>query len=583
MAVNIPANLAAASVTDSMIRTENPLAGNWTKMNPGVTAGKCQTTAGAEGYTPATSFAGGEDDAFWAVKAFATSATTYAYARFNITRIGSTERQTGVWLCRDETKPTETQNGYLLRAERTAVANQTKWTIEKWTAGVPSVLGEVTTTDYIAGGQVALVVGNGKLSMWGRKSELEEFTERISVSDSTYTKGYGGLRAKGTGEWCITNVALGTFDETSPTATRSVWTMVVTNLSGVAINEVRKAFDRKVVISLNKPSTAAFSMYPDNPLLTNMFAEDTLLKVYENTTLRFHGNVVSTELATQEDGSQPTVKVNAADPAWRLSRRVLGQSAGGTKYTGDKAKSARKMIVDLNGVSNTGIELLAEGEYTAGGSGEYIAGPYKAALSCINDLAHGFDGFDWYMEPREYSAGAIAKFRAGATFGGNANAVFEHGYGSHSVRKLSYLRDLAGLANVVFHLPDGGFEEVGAEVKTATDAPSIALRGRYEAVADGFSLTDATIRQNWVNEVVRVRKNPRFVVSMTLDVDDLTGRVPKFGTDFALGDLVTARSVIANNTMFDGKVRVYQVQIDINENGSGVVTPVLIDEEGTEL
>ena len=358
--------------------------------------------------------------------------------------------------------------------------------------------------------------------------------------------------------------------------------MILTDLEGNELNEVRQATDRKVVMSLNKPSTAGFTVRPDNPILQSLFADDTLLKVYEDTTLRFHGNVVSSELSTQEDGSAPSVKVNAADPAWRLSRRLLGKSSGGTKFTGDKAKSARKMINELNAEGNTGINLLAEGEYDSEGEGEYIAGPYKAALSCINDLAHGFDGFDWYMEPIEYSSGKIVTFRAAGVYGGSAAAVFEHGYGQKNIRKLSYLRDLAGLANAAYHLPDEGLTE-GAEVKKAEDATSIAHRGRFEVVADGFGLTDATLRQNWVDEVVRVRKNPRFVVSMTLDVDDLTGRVPQLGADFWLGDLVHARSVIAGTTIFNGQVRVYQIQIEINDNGAATLTPILLDEEGTEL
>lgn len=377
-----------------------------------------------------------------------------------------------------------------------------------------------------------------------------------------------------------------------------MWTMVLTNLAGSAIGEVREATERKVVMSLNKPSTASFTIWPDNDLMPNLFGEDTLLKVYQGSSLRFHGNVISSELATQGDGSRPSIRVNAADPAWRLSRRVLGQSSGGTKYTGDKAKSAYKMINELNSAfeiviegggkeeyiveGNTGIKLLSEAEYNSEGEGEYIAGPYKAALSCINDLAHGFDGFDWYMEPIEYSAGKIVTFQAKGVYGGTSGAVFEHGYGQKNVRSLSYLRDLSGLANVAFHIPDEGFT-AGAVVKSAINGKSASLRGRFEIVADGFGLTDATLRQNWVDEVVRVRKNPRFVVAMSLDIDDGTGRVPALKTDFWLGDLVTARSVINDTTMFNGKVRVYQIQVELNDAGTATVTPILIDETGEEL
>jgi len=366
--------------------------------------------------------------------------------------------------------------------------------------------------------------------------------------------------------------------------------MILTKLDGTPINEIRQATARSVIMSLNKPSTASFTIRPDNPLMTSLFAEDTLLKVYEETTLRFYGNVVSSELATQEDGSQPSVKVNAADPAWRLARRLLGLSSGGTKYEGDKAKVAYKMINELNTTgatyptkAETGIKLLAEAEYSAGGSGIYVAGPYKTALSCINDLAHGLDGFDWYMKALDSVENKLVTFEAKPTYGGTAAAVFEHGYGQKNVKSLNYLRDLGGLANKAVHLPDGGFEEKGAEVKSSESEASVKERGRFEIVADGFGLVDGALRQSWVDEVVRVRKNPRFVVSMTLDVDDGTGRVPAIGTNFWLGDMVEARSVINNVTMFNGKVRVYQIQVALNDNGAGTVTPVLIDEEGSEL
>jgi hypothetical protein len=161
--------------------------------------------------------------------------------------------------------------------------------------------------------------------------------------------------------------------------------------------------------------------------------------------------------------------------------------------------------------------------------------------------------------------------------------VFEHGYGQKNVQSLNYLRDLAGLANKAVHLPDSGFEEKGTEVKSSEDKTSVEQRGRFEIVADGFGLVDSALRQSWVDEVVRVRKNPRFVVSMTLDVDDGTGRVPAIGTNFWLGDIVEARSVINNVTMFNGKVRVYQIQVALNDSGAATITPVLIDEEGSEL
>jgi hypothetical protein len=363
-----------------------------------------------------------------------------------------------------------------------------------------------------------------------------------------------------------------------------MWNYVITDLAGTELGEVRNATARTVSLGLNRASTASFSIRTDNPLVTDLFAGDTLLKVYEDKTLRFHGNVVSTELAGEGDGA--SIRVNAANPAWKLARRLLGLSTGGKTYTGDKAKSARKMINELNTDTTTyptnpetGIKLLAESAYTAG-SGTYVAGPYRTALSCINDLAHTLTGFDWYISPMEMSAGKYGLFEAEQGFGNSSNAVFEYGWGAKTAKSINYVRDLGDLTNKAYHVPDDLETE---SVLNEADTASIAYRGRYEAVADAFGITDAGLRAAWLAEFIRVKKNPRFVVSMTLDIDDGSGRIPKLGTDYWLGDFVTARGVLQGTPLFNGLVRVYGIEIEVSEQGSAQVTPVLLDEEGEAL
>jgi len=373
-----------------------------------------------------------------------------------------------------------------------------------------------------------------------------------------------------------------------------MWTFVLEDIKGKAINEVRNATDRNLSIGLNRPATSSFTIRPDNELMGPLFNEDTLLKVYEDANLRFRGNVTSSEFATSE-GESASIRVNAADPAWKLTKRLLGLSSGGTTYSGEKAKIARKMINELNTDAatyptnpHTGIKLLAESAYTSG-SGTYIAGPYAPALSCINDLAHNLTGFDWYMKPieGEFFGGGwvgplVAQFEANNAFGKDGGVVFEHGFGTHNVRSQNYTRDLSDLCNEAFHLPDDGFSE-GGVVKNYFDLTTMGVRGRYEQVADAFGLTDEGLRKAWLEEFIRVKKNPRQVVTMTLDTDDGTGRVPKLGTDYWLGDMVTARAVVQGTTLYNGKVRVYGVNVAVDENGVGQVTPVLLDEEGEAL
>lgn len=379
-----------------------------------------------------------------------------------------------------------------------------------------------------------------------------------------------------------------------------MWTFVVTDLAGTEIGEVSNATSRSLSLGLSRAATASFTIRQDNELVAPLFAEDTLLKVYEDSTLRFHGNIVTNELSSS-GGESPTIRLNAANPAWRLARRLTGLSAGGKAYSGDRAKSARKMINEANSgietgtsVTNphTGIKLLPEASYVAG-SGSYIAGPYRSTLACINDLAHTLNGFDWYISPIEGETASttteggtwltplIGLFEANNAFGSDKELVLEYGYGQKNVRTMSYVRDLSDITNKAYHLPnDLSTESVLDEI----DTPSVTARGRYESAADAFGITDTALREAWLDEVIRVRKNPRYVVSMTLDIDDGTGRVPKLGTDFWLGDLASARAVIQDTTvLFSGKVRIYGVEIEVAESGSATVTPILVDEEGEAL
>jgi hypothetical protein len=271
-------------------------------------------------------------------------------------------------------------------------------------------------------------------------------------------------------------------------------------------------------------------------------------------------------------------------------------SKGGTAYSGDKAKTARKFISELNSAvltnPHTGIKLLSEGSYVAG-SGNYTAGPYSPALTCINDLAHTISGFDWYISPLDgeetanvtnelgsWTTPLIGQFEANNVFGSTKGITFEFGVGQKNVRTINYIRDLSDVANKAYHIPNDLETEA---LLSESDNTSLGYRGRYESTADAFGLTDTTLRQAWLQEYIRVKKNPRYIITMTLDIDDGTGRVPKLGTDYWLGDLVSARGYLADNKLFSGQVRVYGVDIDIAESGTAAITPIFIDEEGEAL
>lgn len=370
-----------------------------------------------------------------------------------------------------------------------------------------------------------------------------------------------------------------------------MWRFRLMEFDGTPINEVFDATDRKFIGAINRPATAGFKVRGDHELASRFFTqEDLLLEVWQDSTIRFNGYVTTTNYEDSDTNDAGTIAVNAVDSAWKLAKRLAGISVGGTKYSIDKAKAAYKIIKELeneaiytSGFVETGIKTSAESAYAASGSGTYTAGPYKSALVCLNDLSNGFDGFDWRFDPLDGEHPKLNLFVAQPVLGETKNVVLERGWGTNNVVNLSYLRDLQNAVNFPKHLPDEGIDAEGATVVTAVNLPSVEQRGRLEETADAYGLVDTTLRTKWVEEVARVRGNPRYVAGMKLARDDGTGRVPTPWTDFEPGDLVTARAVVAGNTLFNGQARVYAIEVEVNDAGAPTYTPILIDEEGDSL
>lgn len=357
------------------------------------------------------------------------------------------------------------------------------------------------------------------------------------------------------------------------------WRFQLTKLNHEPVAEVINATERKYSANLSKPSTAGFNVRKDNPLLPFLFEDESkLLQVWDGNTLRMWGPIISGKYSAGEDGA-PTVAVSAADAGWFFSRRLAGKSEKGTTLSGDKATAANTMISTTNAEVATGV---ATGTDTCGSSGTYVAGPYKPLLQCINELAHGIDGFDWYVEPLLGDATNIGKFRAAAVVGSEKpDVIFEHGTGARNMRSVEFLRDISTEVNQAYNISDAGLE-VSAEnptpVVSAKDAANIASRGLFEELVDLSGVNNVTLRTEWAEENVRVRKNPRQVLGFTSDIDDGTGRVPVFGTDYWLGDRVQARAVVEGNILFNGLTRIYSVQVELNDAGTARVTPIVVDE-----
>jgi hypothetical protein len=103
-------------------------------------------------------------------------------------------RQFGVWLF---TEAGAQPSGYQL-----AVISETstvQYVLRKWVDGTATVLSEVKGVPLLEGDSVYLAALDGKVSMWRRAGEGTPTLVGAEVADSTFTEGYAGFDANGTG------------------------------------------------------------------------------------------------------------------------------------------------------------------------------------------------------------------------------------------------------------------------------------------------------------------------------------------------------------------------------------------------
>lgn len=359
------------------------------------------------------------------------------------------------------------------------------------------------------------------------------------------------------------------------------WRFVLTDSTYRPVGEILTAYERKVALPLNKLPTASLRVRLDHPLGNDLLSCTGYLKAYRNGTLQFFGPIISAEENFQAD--RATIAVNAVGVGWYFSKRLAGKSAGGRLFAGnDRAQIVKTLINTTNVESETGIDTAAA--VSAASNITYTAGPYKPISDCLNELALTLDGFDWRIDPIDNFAGGavtgqkIGAFLAQPVFGSDRpDAVFEAGTGRNNIVEYTRAVTRDTQANQVFHIASPGADAPGFPVVSAIDASSIASYKLLEDLAQA-DLLDQTLRQRFVDEHIRVRRNPRQVITFQPHLPDEFGRVPQFGTDFAVADNVRARAQFGTSVRFDAMMRVWGVAFELNDEGSEKTTLTLAQE-----
>lgn len=357
------------------------------------------------------------------------------------------------------------------------------------------------------------------------------------------------------------------------------WQWLLTDAAFNPVGEILNARERKLILPLNKVNTASFKLRLDNPLVEQLATDLGYVKVYRNKVLMFYGPLISVQEVGEGDVS--SLVATCSGPEWILTQRLSGKTAAGIKLASGITMSTRfvELLAASNAEGETHIDYTT-GPITGGSSVGYETTPFRTLAEILNDMANTANGFDWYVYPKEnFSGGALLNQKIGRLALASAinaiqeNAVFEWGTGRSNVAKFTRVVDRSTLANRVFHIGPGGPEATGSPTVSAEEPVSISQWGLQEALVSA-SILNNTLRQEFVNENIVVRKQPRQTIALDPAGDDGTGKIPQLGIDFNIGDSIHFRT----DRLGDNLVRVWGAEFTLDENNKEVQTLTLSNQ-----
>lgn len=378
-----------------------------------------------------------------------------------------------------------------------------------------------------------------------------------------------------------------------------MWTFALSDQAGVDLGDMVQVSARQVTFPLNRIPSVSFVARTDNPrMLDFLQADKRYVRVYDTSqltasglpTLRFCGPITQPQKTRDDNGG--SISVPATGPGWRLGKRLLGKSKSGATYATalapqDRGAIAVQMIadarLDLQGRDNDhGIRI---GQIVA--SANTSIGPiyFTPALQQITNLSAALDGFDWEIAPIEPTSDAqglaLGTFNCAPVIGAlRPDCQFEFGDGKRNVKAFTQMIDASNLCNAAYSLPQSFPDNAVGDVLSSFDETSRLDRGLYEDLVQTDVFVDS-MRQKLADENVRVRRYPRQVINFTPTADDLAnpGRVPVFGVDYSVGDIVSFRATEEGTVTVDAYFRIFQVAFAIDALGTATPTLTLVQDD----
>lgn len=365
------------------------------------------------------------------------------------------------------------------------------------------------------------------------------------------------------------------------------YSFVLTDLAGREVSELAGASAKRAAIPIVGMGTSSVTLRGDHEDADYLLEGDALLRVYEvddltaTRTLIAHHDLVGAEEVASE--AAVTVAATFADPVWTLMRRLCGKSPGGYTRGSSIAQVDRGTIIaelvaatNAENVSGVRVGTLAPSSDT------YVAGWfYKKIGLAIAELGATLDGPDWRVRPIEYDNGYIGELDVLPSIGQiQSNAVFEYGDGALNVTSYRRVVTKENTANRLFSLPAGFPDNAVGIPLQREDLASQSARRLLEDVVPS-DLTVDELRASLLDAHITARGGPTQTITFTPVRALTSGRVPRLGVDFNVGDVLPFRATVTRRGTLVKRLnilaRLYSYEVTIDEQGAGsaalTVTP----------
>ena len=369
-----------------------------------------------------------------------------------------------------------------------------------------------------------------------------------------------------------------------------LWRLYIFDLSSAeVIGELIDVRDLHLNFSLSKNPTMGFTTGYGHWLADEIVGSPTqdpyrgilayrLNPISEEYDLQFAGPILATDEQANQS-TEPLISVTATGAGWRLSKRIADNTSGagrteaGMSFASvDRAKLAAQLIRTTNTKDgNSWIRALDSDQQPGSLLKVDKEESFQPVAQLIDKLSGTLDGFDWHIEPdfTTDAAGLIlGRFKSAPIIGTDksASVVFDYGIGRFNTESVARKRSIESIMN------KGSYPSAGQSpyAITAQADESIGKLGIFEETISG-DLTDASLRRKMVQLHVALRRQARQLYEFVPFRSD-TGNVPVPFVDYNIGDRVGARAAWAEKTRLEASMRIYGINISVDNAGAERVT-----------